>query len=65
MLCECRGKYLPIFTQPEEYNCFSITTQVNIRETENKKKLSTNLLATSKERQWKESALTQAIFTAQ
>jgi hypothetical protein len=29
----CRGKYSPIFTEPEENNCFSIITQVNVRET--------------------------------
>ena len=27
-----RGKYSPIFTEPEANNCFSIITQVNIRE---------------------------------
>jgi hypothetical protein len=32
---------------------FSIITQVNIRETENKTQFCTNLLATCKEKQWK------------
>jgi hypothetical protein len=34
---------------PSANNCFSIITQVNIRETENKD----NLPTTSKEKQWK------------
>jgi hypothetical protein len=36
---------------PEENNCFSIITQVNITETEIKAKLCTNLLTTSREKQ--------------
>jgi hypothetical protein len=48
-----RGKYSPIFTEAEENNCFSIITQVNIRETEKMTQLCTKLLTTSKEKQWK------------
>jgi hypothetical protein len=30
------SEYSPIFSEPEEPNCFSIITQVNIRETKKK-----------------------------
>jgi hypothetical protein len=48
-----RGKYSPIFTEPEENNCYSIITQVNIRETEKKTNFCTSLPTTSKEKHWK------------
>jgi hypothetical protein len=44
-----RIKYLPIFIEPEENNCFSIIPRVNIRETVKKTKFCTNLLTTNKE----------------
>jgi hypothetical protein len=37
-------EYSPIFTDPEENNCFSIITQVNIIEIEKKAKICMNLL---------------------
>jgi hypothetical protein len=50
---QSQGKYTPIFTEPEENNCFSIITQVKIRETENKTKFCKKLPTKSKEKQEK------------
>jgi hypothetical protein len=66
---QSRGKYSPIFTEPEENNCFSIITLVNIRETgkkrQNFEQIYWKLLETASREVQRKVCIVRAIFLAQ